>query len=293
MKSIKEKQLLVKWSRAMNETIDPALIEEVERYNQIQKDIIESVRSNTIKDLQEASVVAEKFVEKISIEYPKPPTLEEVLAVIKEETNELVQTQAPEAPPTQEAKPFTLAELAVDQITKSIKEEQSFQQPNPAPVDKNLEAIQKKLKFLEQAIGKIAATGPGGGEVNLRWLDDVARETIADGRYLKYNDTTKKFEFDDINPHEVVFNTTLVEEATYSVTSTDYYVGVNYAGNVTITLPTTPDSGRIVVIKDESGNCSINPITVVGNVDNDPGGFILQMDNGGIQMIYRSGWRVI
>ena len=40
MKSIKEKQLLVKWSKAMNEPIDIALVEEVERYEQIQRDII-------------------------------------------------------------------------------------------------------------------------------------------------------------------------------------------------------------------------------------------------------------
>ena len=47
------------------------------------------------------------------------------------------------------------------------------------------------------------------------------------------------------------------------------------------------------IVKDESGNCANNPITVTGNVDNDPGGFILQQDNGGIQMIYRNGWRIV
>ena len=71
----------------------------------------------------------------------------------------------------------------------------TFQQPDPDLVSKDVEAIRNKIKFLEQAIGKIAATGPGGGEVNLRWLDDVDRSTIADGLYLRYNDTKKKFEF--------------------------------------------------------------------------------------------------
>jgi hypothetical protein len=52
-------------------------------------------------------------------------------------------------------------------------------------------------------------------------------------------------------------------------------------------------SGRKLIIKDESGHCSTNPITVSGTVDNDAGGFILQMDNGAIQMIYRNGWRII
>jgi len=31
----------------------------------------------------------------------------------------------------------------------------------------------------------------------------------------------------------------------------------------------------------------------LGNVDNDPGGFILMQNNGGIQMIYRNGWRIV
>lgn len=182
MKSIKEKQLLVKWSKAMNEPIDPALVEEVERYEQIQRDIIDSVRSNSIKDLQEASVVAEKFVEKINIDYPKPPTLDEVLQVIQEESKELIETVPVNK---KEPKPVTLADKAADHITKEVKLEQaSFQQPNPPVVDKNLEAIQKKLKFLEQAIGKIAAHGPGSGEVRFRFLDDIDRNSINDTHKL-------------------------------------------------------------------------------------------------------------
>lgn len=157
----------------------------------------------------------------------------------------------------------------------------------------DLREVKQKIKFLEQWLSKVSLTGPGGGEVNLRWLDDVKRDTIADGRWLKYSEADKKFIFDEINPYEIVYNTTLVNTSTYAIADTDWYVGVNYAGNVTITLPTSPSSGRVLVIKDESGNASINPITVTGTIDNDPGGFILQMDNGGVQMVYRAGWRII
>ena len=180
-----------------------------------------------------------------------------------------------------------------DDVTKYLKDK-SFQQPTPDVVDKNVDDIRKKIRFLEQAIGKIAAAGPGGGEVNLRWLDDVARETIADGRWLKYNGTTKKFEFDEINPYEVVHNVTEVTTATYTVQDNDYYIGVNYAGPVTITLPVSANSGRVVIIKDEDGDSETNPITVVGLVDNDPGGYVIQMNNGATQLIYRAGcWRII
>lgn len=187
MKSIKEKQLLVKWSRAMNEPVDPALLEEVERYEQLQREIIDSVKRNSINDLTEAAVVAEKFVEKINLEYPKPPTLDEVLEVIKEETNELVQAQTTEIPveeTTNTSNPSSeLIDRAAKTITKQVKED-SFQQPSPPEVDRNLVEITRKLKFLEQAIGKIAATGPGSGEVRFRFLDDVDRSTINDTHKL-------------------------------------------------------------------------------------------------------------
>jgi hypothetical protein len=156
-----------------------------------------------------------------------------------------------------------------------------------------MDDIRKKLKFMEQAIGKIAALGPGSGEVNLRWLDDVYRPSIMDGRYLRYNDTLKKFEFAEVNPHDIIFSTLLIDTPTYIVDGDEYYMGVNYAGPVTITLPISPSSGRMIIIKDESGHAETNPITVQGNVDNDAGGFIIQINNGAIQLIYRSGWRIV
>lgn len=193
MKSIKEKQMLVKWAKVMNEPIDPLLLEEVERYENIQNEIINSVRQNSINDLQEASKVANQFVEKIK-EFPVPPTLEEVLHVLKEETNELVQAQSAEAPKEREASPLptrktkrtkSLAEQAAEHITKEVKLEEksdSFQQPNPALVDKNFTSIQKKLKFLEQAISRIAVTGPGSGETRFMFLDDVDRTSFVSDR---------------------------------------------------------------------------------------------------------------
>lgn len=71
----------------------------------------------------------------------------------------------------------------------------TFQQPDPDLVSKDVEAIRTKIKFLEQAIGRIAAAGPGGGEVNLRYLDDVDRSTIANNRFLTYDEASKKFKF--------------------------------------------------------------------------------------------------
>lgn len=112
-------------------------------------------------------------------------------------------TESPivETVPIPEIKPasqqYTPAELA------KIYTGKSFQQPNPDLVPPHIEDIRKKLKLMEQAVGKIAALGPGSGEVNLRWLDDVNRATIADDRYLRYDAHTQKFVFDNPNGSQI------------------------------------------------------------------------------------------
>lgn len=168
-----------------------------------------------------------------------------------------------------------------------------FNQPKLPKTDPNIKALTDKLQYVENWLSKISMAGPGGGEVNLRYLDDVDRPSILSGRYLRYNGVSNKFEFAEVNPHDIIYTTTSITSNNYTVIDGDYYLGVDYSGNTTITLPTAPNSGRMLIIKDESGNCSINPITVSGIVDNDIGGFILQMDNGAIQLIYRNGWRII
>ena len=263
MKSLKEKQLLVKWAKAMNEPIDAALVEEVERYEQLQNEIKQSIKTNSIKDLLVAaqSVPVKEETVKEEIEYPLPPTLEEVLDFFKEQIDEPAVQEVEE--PAKEDKPADIVSVVANHITNEVKLEEradSYQQPDAEFTSRSVNDIRKKIKFLEDWLSKISLTGPGGGAGDVINLD---------------------------HPVKLVTNN-------YTITRKDYYIGVNAASSVTITLPDAIGfPGRKVVIKDESGNCSSNPITVLGNVDNDPGGFILQMDNGGIQMIYREGWRII
>ena len=268
MKSIKEKQILVKWAKAMNEPIDPALVEEVERYTALQESVAASVKTNIFSDLADAAKKEPPKVQAQIIAFPVPPSLDELEQLLRETTDELVQAQTPQEPTlTEEAPPpsapvtETLIDRAVTHIAKEVKsEETSYQQPDADLSGRSVSDIRKKLKFLEDCISKISLTGPGGGAGDVINLD---------------------------HPVKVV-------SSNYTFTRRDYYVGVNAASPVTLTLPDAIGfPGRVIVVKDESGNCSINPITVNGTVDNDPGGFILQMDNGGIQMIYREGWRII
>lgn len=253
---------------------DPVAVKAKEQQHHIKESVKEDLGSlfsqlSSLKSKQ-------KVVQEVSVE----PIIEE--KVVQEEVLKEVVLPTPEQKIKDNLK-------NVDKYLKN----KSFQQPEPDPVPKELAAVTQKLKFLEQAIGRIAATGPGSGEVNLRYLDDVDRPTIYDMRYLRYNDSKKKFEFAEVNPHDIVYTTTLVTTPTYTATDSDYYIGVNYDGPTTITLPTTPSSGRMLIIKDESGLAETNPITVQGTVDNDAGGFIIQINNGATQLIYRNGWRIV
>jgi hypothetical protein len=247
---------------------------------------IETVKQNVKSDLGSLFAQLSEIATKVE---PLEGRFDEVIIEVAEQIEEVAQII--EEVPVPEIKPASQQYSPTE--LKKIHTGKSFQQPDPDLVTPQMDDIRKKLKFMEQAIGKIAALGPGSGEVNLRYLDDVYRPSIMDGRFLRYNDTLKKFEFAEVNPHDIVFSTLLIDTPTYIVDGDEYYMGVNYAGPVTITLPITPSSGRMLIIKDESGHASINPITVLGTVDNDTGGFIIQLDNGGIQMIYRNGWRIV
>lgn len=261
MKSIKEKQLLVKWSRAMNEPIDTALVEEVERYERLQQEVVKSIKQHVLEDLKQA---VSEIPEPKDIDYPLPPSLDDVMALIQEDDHELVQTQTPQdTTETNAVQPKSLAERAAEHITKEVKLEEkadSYQQPNSDLPLRSLNDLRKKIKYLEDWLAKISITGPGGGAGDVINLDHPVKLITSD----------------------------------YTITRKDYYIGVNGSGTINITLPDSIGfPGRMVIIKDESGNCANNPIVVSGNVDNDSGGFILQQNNGGIQMIYREGWRIV
>jgi hypothetical protein len=100
--------------------------------------------------------------------------------------------------------------------------------------------------------------------------------------------------------YSTVFSTILVTSS-YSISSTDYYIGVdtNYSG-ITITLPTLSSviNGRTLIIKDEIGLAdqpgkSIIISASVGNlIDGDPA-VIINADHGGIN-VYKteSGWHL-
>lgn len=160
--------------------------------------------------------------------------------------------------------PISLADRAVDHITKEIKLEElndSYQQPESTVDVRSFNDIKKRIQYLQDWIVKISLAGPGGGAGDILNLDIPTKVVTGD----------------------------------YTVTRYDYYVGVNCTSTANITLPSpsTIKNGREVIIKDESGRAQLNPIKVLGTVDNDSGGFEIRINNGAVQLVYRDGWRII
>lgn len=84
--------------------------------------------------------------------------------------------------------------------------------PKEEPLTNEFRQVNDKIKFLERWVSQIQNTGPGSGEVNFRYLDDVNRLTMSpsnDNWLLEYDVATKKVQFtEDIGPIRTVkFNT--------------------------------------------------------------------------------------
>lgn len=168
------------------------------------KRLIDSVKQNVKTDLNSLfeqlnsatfePIIEESAEQKIDELVQEIQTIEAVEATLEESKQE---------PKTPEER-----QDSVEQYIKSLpKNSHPFQQPEVDTTKRDLKAVTDKLKFLEQWVAKISAAGPGGGEVNLRWLDDVDRSTIQDGYFLKYNASKKKFEFVEIKAETALQDT--------------------------------------------------------------------------------------
>jgi hypothetical protein len=142
---------------------------------------------------------------------------------------------------------------------------------------------------------------PVGATMGDRWMDSdngIEYVYINDGNSSQWIQPTNTSQSSSTSVS--ILATTGVTGATYAALASDYYIGVSYAGPVTITLPTNPETGREIVVKDESGNAGngINrQITIVGatasqKIDNQSSA-IINLDNAGLHFIYRNGWRII
>jgi hypothetical protein len=138
------------------------------------------------------------------------------------------------------------------------------------PLNQNfatLEDLQKHYKMFIDRVQQQLSTLGGGGETNLTFMDVPI---------------------------------TSVTSASYSIKPQDYYVGVNYAGAVTITLPKAEREGKIFIVKDELGEASKGSnryITILPSGSDLIDGrdrAILAFDYGSLTFIWKgNSWRVV
>ena len=214
-------------------------------------------------------------------------SLDEVLEVLKDHKEE----------PKEELIEKSLGLLAEPSDVK--------QQQDPiTPLDQKfatLDDLQKHYSTFLSRIQQQLSTLGGGGETRLEFLDDVNRDSVkVDNKFLKYDATIGKWIGSNAGGGgPVSYATTYVTTSSYTITENDYYIGVNYAGAVTITLPPLVDSGSTYIVKDERGEASKGTnryITILPSGSDLIDGrdrAILAFDYGSLTFVYRNGWRVV
>lgn len=263
MKTLEEKKLLVKMMKAFGQPVDQELVESIRREEEFSKLLFKEEKKEVVVEQQ--VILKEADPEPLPVQPEKPA-----------ETN----IQPPE-------------DYKVQQVANYLDTVSKTKNPPLATAlqDNEFQALRKTVMDLLNKVNTLSWGGGGTGAVRINDQDDFDQTSYAEGRYLRWKNGM--FRLDTLTAGDVVNNTTLVNDDEYYVLDEDWYIGVNYPGTVTIHLPTTAANGRNLVIKDESGNCANNPIIATGTVDNDAGGFNLQINNGAIHMVYRSGWRII
>ena len=234
----------------------------VERLNDFEKSLFlidESFNSTIEKTKEEIrGVINEVNTLFINSKYEeldrKVERIEEIFTLLEGKTLLKEETGVVDTVVTDPSTPEGRMKATADAVGKYLTDK-SFQQPDPEKVSADFTAVTNKLKFLEQAIGRIAAAGPGGGEVNLRYLDDIDTSTIQSGYFLRYNGNTNKFDFADatagdlLNPFD-------------RITNGDYSAVIDESGNVSMPANATV-AGALLVgnAGDETEGIDVNGTT--------------------------------
>lgn len=179
--------------------------------SQLETEMVKSKEIEKVEKVKEEAIFS--FFESIPVsldstvesvdEIEQPPIEEESEIILTDELWEILEETPKELPV--EIQQQEIVEPVVEKVdltdpshyTKLFKTNTDhFNQPDAPKVDPNFKALTDKVKYMEDWLTKISMAGPGSGEVNLRYLDDIDRSTIQDDRYLRYDAHTKKFVFD-------------------------------------------------------------------------------------------------
>lgn len=214
------------------------------------------------------SLVGEDIGELIEDIFSKKPRkkIKNKLKVVKDDQGNVQQDIPQGSNPEDHTPEFTPAEQKELNGYLNFLEYSTKNAKKEKLVEENKNTELQQLKRLVYEIARDVKVQGGGGEVNLAYMDVPI---------------------------------TSVTSSSYSVTLNDYYIGVNYSGAVTITLPKADREGKIFVIKDELGEASKGTnryITILpsgSDLIDGKGKAILAYDYGSLSFIWKdNSWRV-
>lgn len=141
--------------------------------------------SEVSKEIQQATLFENFILEK------GKPSVEPLI-------KEIIEEPILNASPKNDLISATISSISKENSLKEYTD--FFNQPNSPKTEPSIKLLQDKLKYLEDWVSKISMTGPGSGEVNFRWLDDVNRNSIGNtDQILRYNPSDKKFFFGQLS----------------------------------------------------------------------------------------------
>jgi len=233
---IDEGKLLRNFAKALG---NEQLLDDIEKKRAREASLLESM-NNALKKMNKNYAGIEE-----QEEVKKEP---EVETVVIEEVAEIIAEATPIIEVVEEQQPELITEIG--------------RQPEPElPKDDIVNKYVVALSKPNQQDGDIQAVAdklPPGIQKEL----DIIRKSIADfHRFAQRHSQLGGGGAGDVvnldHPAKTV-------TSNYTFTNKDYYIGAGVTP-INITLPVIAKNGRVIVIKDEVGNCSTNPITVYGN----------------------------
>ena len=227
--------------------------------------------------------------------------------VQKKKDKEIVSTSFNEfflTPLKEELTPCKPEKTLIEKSLGLLAEPTSTKNQDPlTPLDQNfmtVDAFQKHYQSFLARVQQQLSTIGGGGEVRFEFLDDIFRDSIKRrNKFVRYNSDIKKWEGADCGNNGMRYSTVLVTSSSYTPTDIDYYIGINFEGSVTITLPENAENGTCYVIKDELGQASQGAnryIEIIPSGEDKIDGMnkaTIAIDYGSLTLIYRNGWKVV
>jgi hypothetical protein len=223
---------------------------------------IDSLFSSAKEEIKKEKVIEEKITRIFDdiISNKNETVIEEIV----EEEEQIIEEEIEEEEVVQESSEDESINQYIDFLKETVKNKpQEYQESLTNPSSKE---IQELKNLVWQVMRDVRAQG-GGGEVNIRYLDDIVgiatNSSAYDGKFLQWNSTTNQAEF--VNPNAVGITSIIsISGVTtyYQASNVDDYIGVNVDVPLTIVLPQIPSYGKKLIVKDEGNKIATYNITV-------------------------------